>query len=167
MTTLQTNNTHANIIKLVKGAATAALYVLLTLSVAPISSGLMQLRLSEGLCVLPYFMPEAAVGLFIGCAVANLLTGAMWFDVVFGSLATLLAALITAYMGRRSMNKWLAPSSAVIINALVVGAVLCYGYRVGVGYGLCVLYVGIGQAICCYAVGMPLMAAIRPLKKWL
>lgn len=136
-----------------RGAAVAALYALFTLAIAPISSGLMQLRLSEGLCVLPYFAP------------ANMLTGAMWFDVVFGSLATLIAALITAYMGKRGMSKWLAPLPAVVMNALVVGAVLCYGYQVGVSYPVCALYVGAGEAISCYAVGMPLLAALDPIKK--
>lgn len=151
--------------KLVRGAAVAALYALLTLAIAPISSGLMQLRLSEGLCVLPYFSPETAIGLFIGCAAANLLTGAMWFDIVFGSLATLAAGLITAYMGKRGMSKWLAPLPAVVVNALVVGAVLCFGYNVGPSYPLCALYVGAGQAISCYAVGMPVFAALNPIKK--
>ena len=153
MTTLPTNNSRAVLLKLVRGAAVAALYALFTLAIAPISSGLMQLRLSEGLCVLPYFAPEMAIGLFVGCAAANMLTGAMWFDVVFGSLATLIAALITAYMGKKGMSKWL------------VGAVLCYGYRVGVSYPVCALYVGAGEAISCYAVGMPLLAALNPIKK--
>ncbi len=165
MTTLPTNNSRAVLLKLVRGAAVAALYALFTLAIAPISSGLMQLRLSEGLCVLPYFAPEMAIGLFVGCAAANMLTGAMWFDVVFGSLATLVAALITAYMGKRGMSKWLAPLPAVVMNALVVGAVLCYGYRVGVSYPVCALYVGAGEAISCYAVGMPLLAALNPIKK--
>ena len=115
--------------------------------------------------MLPYFAPEMAIGLFVGCAAANTLTGAMWFDVVFGSLATLIAALITAYMGKRGMSKWLAPLPAVVMNALVVGAVLCYGYQVGVSYPVCALYVGAGEAISCYAVGMPLLAALNPIKK--
>lgn len=167
MITLQTNNPHERVKKIVMGAAAAALYALLTLAIAPISSGLMQLRLSEGLCVLPYFLPDAAWGLFIGCAIANLLTGAMWFDILFGSIATLTAALITAYLGKRGASKWLAPLPAVIINAFIVGAVLCFGYRVGVDYPLCILYIAAGQGISCYAVGMPIMAAVAPLKKWL
>ena len=141
MTTLPTNNSRAGLLKLVRGAAVAALYALFTLAIAPISSGLMQLRLSEGLCVLPYFAPEMAIGLFVGCV------------------------LITAYMGKRGMSKWLAPLPAVVMNALVVGAVLCYGYQVGVSYPVCALYVGAGEAISCYAVGMPLLAALNPIKK--
>ncbi len=142
----------------------AALYALLTVAISPISSGVMQLRLSEGLCVLPYFAPEAAIGLFVGCAIANLLTGAMWFDIVFGSLATLLAGLIAAYMGKHGVNKWLVPLPAVLINAFAVGAVLCFGYKVGINYFLCVLGVGAGQAISCYAVGIPLFCAVTPIK---
>ena len=86
------------------GAAVAALYALFTLAIAPISSGLMQLRLSEGLCVLPYFAPEMAIGLFVGCAAANMLTGAMWFDVVFGSLATLIGAIGTFALRKLGKN---------------------------------------------------------------
>lgn len=151
--------------KLARGAITAALYALITVAIAPISSGLMQLRLSEGLCVLPFFAPETAIGLFVGCVAANLITGAMWLDVVFGSLATLAAGLITAMIGKRGLSKWIAPLPAVIINALVIGAVLCYGYKVGAEYYACALYVALGEAISCYAVGMPVCAAIRPIEK--
>lgn len=128
--------------KLARGAITAALYALITVAIAPISSGLMQLRLSEGLCVLPYFAPETAIGLFVGCVAANLITGAMWLDVVFGSLATLAAGLITAMIGKRGLSKWIAPLPAVIINALVIGggAVL----RIQGGRGILCL-----RIVCC------------------
>ena len=73
-----------------------------------------------------------------------------------------------AYHGhdrKRGLSKWIAPLPAVIINALVIGAVLCYGYKVGAEYYDCALYVALGEAISCYAVGMPVCAAIRPIEK--
>ena len=107
----------------------------------------MQLRVSEALCVLPFYMPEATAGLFIGCLMGNLLAGCIPIDIAFGSLATLVAALVTAYIAKKGGSKWLLPLPSVVINALVVGAVLCYGYGVGVPYYLCATYVFIGQRL--------------------
>lgn len=151
--------------KLAQGALIGALYALLTLVAAPISSGLMQIRISEGLCVLPFFTPAAAPGLFLGCLVANLITGAMWMDVVFGSLATLLAAFLTHMVKKWGLSKWLAPAPAVIVNGVVVGVLLCYVYQIGVDVWTCMAYVAAGQAIACYGVGMPLMAALERFGK--
>lgn len=146
---------------LARGALTGALYVLITLAAAPIGSGLLQARLSEALCVLPWFTPAAIPGLFLGCLLSNLLSGAVVYDVVFGSLATGLAALTTWWFRRLSLSKWLAPLPAVLINALVVGYLLANVYQVGVPMGLCALSVGAGQALACYGLGMPLLSVLE------
>ena len=145
---------------LARGAIIAAVYALLTIFLAPISSGLIQCRVAEAMCVLPYFTFAAVPGLFIGCLLANLLTGAPAYDVLFGSLATLLAAYIT-YLMRKRVTKYLAPLPSVVINALVVGALLTYVYRVGVSYWVAAGYVAIGQAVACFALGLPLMAVLK------
>ena len=75
------------------GAAIAAIYIALTMMFMPISFGPVQFRISEALCVLPYFTPAAVPGLFIGCLLSNLLAGAMTMDVIFGSIATLIGAV--------------------------------------------------------------------------
>ena len=107
-----------------------------------------------------YFTAFSAVpGLFIGCLLANLLTGAPIYDVLFGSLATLLAAYIT-YLLRKRAPKYLAPLPSVVVNALVVGALLVYVYDVGVSYWVAAGYVAIGQAIACFALGLPLMSLL-------
>lgn len=146
----------------IRCAVIAALYAALTF-IIPWSSGLIQLRVSEALCVLPFYMPEATAGLFIGCLIGNLLAGCIPIDIAFGSLATLVAALVTAYIAKKGGSKWLLPLPSVVINALVVGAVLCYGYGVGVPYYLCATYVFIGQALSCYGLGMPLFFALKKL----
>ena len=87
---------HITTRKLAAAAVTGAAYAALTMLLAPISYGAIQCRVSEVLCILPFFIPCTAWGLFAGCAIANLLSAAGIFDVVFGSLATLLAALCTA-----------------------------------------------------------------------
>ena len=68
--------------RITQGAAIAALYVALTMIVAPIAFGPVQFRISEALCVLPYFLPSAVPGVTIGCFLANLLCGAAPLDVV-------------------------------------------------------------------------------------
>lgn len=145
---------------LAQGAVIAAVYALLTIFLSPISSGLIQCRVSEAMSVLPYFTVSAVPGLFIGCLLANLLTGAPIYDVVCGSLATLSAALIT-YKMRNRVSKYLAPLPSVIVNALVVGALLTYVYRVGVSFWIAAGYVAIGQAIACFALGIPLMKLLE------
>jgi len=145
---------------LARGAIIAAVYALLTIFLAPISSGLIQCRVSEAMSVLPYFTFSAVPGLFVGCALANLLMGASAYDVVFGSLATLLAAYIT-YLMRNRVSKYLAPLPSVVVNALVVGALLTYVYGVGVSYWVAAGYVAIGQAIACFGIGLPLMKLLE------
>lgn len=146
--------------ELVRAALIAAVYALLTVAVAPISSGLLQCRVSEALCVLPYFTFSAVPGLFVGCVIANLMLGAPVWDVLFGSLATLIAALLTWFF-RRRLPKALAPAPSVLVNAVVIGAVLCYGYQIGVSYPLAAAYVFLGQALACYGLGMPLLLVLE------
>ena len=157
---------------LVQGALIAALYAALTILIAPISSGLFQCRLTEALCVLAYFTPAAVPGLFLGCLLANLLTGAVALDVIFGSLATLLAALTSwllrnVRIGRFHAGKWLSPLPSVVLNAAIVGALLCYAYQVGVSYPIAALYVGAGQALACFGLGLPLLIVLERFGKGL
>ena len=146
--------------ELAQGAIIAAIYALLTIFLAPISSGLIQCRVAEAMCVLPYFTFSAVPGLFIGCLLANLLTGAVVYDVIFGSLATLIAAYLT-YALRNRVPKYLAPMPSVVINALVVGWLLTYVYQFGVSFWVAAGYVAVGQAIACFALGLPLMTLLE------
>lgn len=149
---------------LARAACIAALYALLTVCLTPISFGLIQCRVSEALCVLPYFSGAAIPGLFVGCLLANLLAGAPPYDVAFGSLATLLAALCTHWLRKRG-SKYLAPLPPVVINALVVGTLLVRVYGLDVPFWPAAAYVGIGQALACYALGVPLLLALERFPK--
>ena len=80
---------HSKIKRMAYAAVIGAAYAALTMALAPISYGPIQMRVSEVLCVLPFFFPSATWGLFIGCMIANLISAAGVWDVVFGSLATL------------------------------------------------------------------------------
>ncbi len=157
---------------LIQGAMIAAIYFVLTYAVAPISSGLLQCRISEALSILPFFTPAAVPGLFVGCLVANIImmftVGVLPLDVIFGSLATLVAAYLSYAISRRvpsKVGRWLSPAPAVIVNALVVGWLLSDVYQVGVSYLVCALYVAAGQIIACYVLGMPLLFLLDGYKE--
>lgn len=101
--------------------------------------------------LLPFYFPEAIPGLFIGCVVANFFGGFGIIDMIFGSLATLIAALLT----RRSKNLFTAALWPVISNMLIIGAEL--HYLVEVPLVATCIYVGLGEAGACFLVGVPLM----------
>ncbi len=137
-------------------AIVAALYAAVTLILAPISFGVLQFRISEVLCILPFFFPVTAWGLFIGCAVSNLIGGFGVLDIVFGSLATLIAAQLTAHTRRR----FLACLPPVLINAAIVGAILAYTLTPDnffAGFAANALWVGIGEGAVMFGLGLPLL----------
>ena len=151
---------------LIQAALIAALYVLLTIIAAPISFGIVQLRIAEALCVLPCITPTAIPGLFIGCLIANFLGGAILADVILGSLTTLIAAFLAWWIYKKkqgNLGKALAPFPAVLLNALVVGYLWAYVYGDGAQFGflLCALYVGAGQALACYGLGVPMLLVLE------
>jgi uncharacterized membrane protein len=144
-------NTDPKVTWITQGAAIAALYVVLTLVFAPISFGPVQVRVAEALCILPMFTPAAIPGLFIGCLIANFIGGGIILDVIFGSLATLIGAVL-GYMLRS--NRWLVPVPAVIANAIIVPLVLRFGYGVvDVAIPILMLQILIGEIAGCYVLG--------------
>ena len=143
-------NGRASALRLTQSAAIAALYVVLTLIFAPISFGEMQVRISEALTILPLFTSAAIPGLFIGCILSNLLGGAIVWDVIFGSLATLIGA-VGGYLLRR--NRWLVPLPTILANGIIVPFVLRYGYQVPLSIPLMMACVAVGEIISCYGLG--------------
>lgn len=149
---------------LTRAAVIAALYAALTLLLAPISYGAMQVRVSEGLTLLPVLFPEAAPALFVGCLLANLLGGSALPDIVLGSLTTLVAALLTR---RLRGNRLLAALPPVVLNGLIVGALVHLLYTPEIPMALCMLYVAVGEAIACYVVGFLVLAAVKRVpERW-
>lgn len=144
-------------------AMIAALYVALTyLSAAfGLSSGVIQCRISEALCILPIFTPAAIPGLAVGCLIANLLTGAAPLDVVFGTIATLLGAL-----GTYALRRWrfAAPWPAVLANTLIIPFVLRFVYNVPDALPFLFLTVGIGEIISAGIFGYALLFALYPIR---
>lgn len=148
-------------LQLTRAALIAALYVILTFisQMFGLASGVIQIRLSETLTVLPLFYKEAIPGLWIGCIIANILTGCALWDVVFGSLATLLGALGTYYIGRK--KPILGPVFPILSNMLIVPFVLQAVYGVKESFVFLAITVGIGEVICCGFLGWQLYKALK------
>ncbi len=143
---------------LVHAAAIAAIYVVLTLVFAPFSFGEIQVRISEALTILPYFTPAAIPGLFVGCLIGNTVGGAIPIDIICGSIATLIGALITYALRRHRM---LAPVGPIAANTVIVPFVLRYGYSIPLPIPFMMLTVGIGEVISCAVIGMIVLTALE------
>lgn len=144
---------------LAQGGMVAALYVELTLiaSAMGLASGQIQLRLSEALTILPCFFPAAVPGLFVGCLLANLLTGCVLWDVAVGSLATLLGTLGTRLLRK---NRWLAVLPPIVSNILLVPPVLAWAYGVEESIPFLMLTVGLGEVLSCGVLGELMYSAL-------
>ena len=149
-------------LRIVSGAAIAAVYVVLTVLAASVNlaSGAIQVRFSEALTVLPFFTPTAVPGLAVGCLLSNILTGSALPDIIFGTLATLLGALGTRML---KGHRFLCTLPPVIANTLIVPFVLTYAYQIPGGIPYLMLTVGIGEVIACMILGQILLTALMPV----
>ena len=157
-------NTKFDLNFLTRGAAIAAVYVVLTLIFAPISFGAVQVRIAEALTILPLFTPAAIPGLFVGCILANILGGAVIWDVIFGSIATLIGAVI-GYKLR--FSRWLVPIPAIVSNTVIIPFVLRYGYGINLPIPVLMGYIAIGEVIGCYVLGELLAEVLLRSSKWI
>ena len=155
-----------NIRRIAFAAVVAASYTALTIAIAPVAFGPIQFRIAEALCILPFFFPVTAAGLFIGCLIANFLSPYGLLDIIAGSAATLIAALLTMQLGRISRGKiWtkvLACLPPVVLNALIIGPVIAWSETGGgaafrPAFLANALQVGLGQFTVMYIIGLPLM----------
>lgn len=133
-----------------QAAMIAALYVVLTMLFAPISFSEVQVRISEALTILPLFTPAAIPGLFIGCIIANVMGGCVIWDIVFGSIATLLGAFF-GYLLRG--NRYLVPIPAIASNTVIIPLVLRYAYGINLPMIVLILSIAAGEIISCYVLG--------------
>ena len=167
---MKTNSTK----RLCRGGLIAALYVVLTYAFMPLAFGPIQLRPAEALCILPLFFPEAVPALYIGCMIANLTSPFLLYDVLIGSLATLLGALATYMVGRFLKNERIQPLLGgifpVLFNAFIIPAVivfLCGGagdQNAMTVYFSYVASIGITECIWVYGLGVPLYYSMKKLQ---
>ena len=165
----------ARILFIAQAGVIAAIYVVLTVFISAfnLASGAIQFRISEALCILPYFTAAAVPGLAIGCFLANLITGATIWDIIFGTLATLIGAVFSRKL---KDHKFLVTLPPVIANALIIPFVLYYGYGfklawvaggVDLSIPFYILTVGAGEVISVCVLGSILLRALEPVRKTL
>ena len=162
--------------KLTAAALTGAAYAVLSYfgSVFGITYGPIQCRFSEALCVLPFFLPAAVPGLFVGCLLANLMTGAVVWDILFGSLATLLGALGArglAVLAQRAdaagrhrhaaVLNVLIPLPTVVANTVIVPLILHYAYGLPDALPYLFLTVGLGEVLSAWVLGLLLLRVLK------
>ena len=170
--------------RICRAGVIAALYVALTYAFAPVAfQGLFQIRPAEALCILPLFFPEAVPALYIGCMLSNLASPFLIYDVFVGSLATLVAALGTYFIGRAlresSQNGWVHAGRVtfgglcpVLANTFIIPVIIVFlcggteGYAsAAIAYWTYVLSMFLTEAVWIYALGTPLYLAILRLRR--
>lgn len=143
----------------------AAVYIALVIIFQPISFREVQLRIAECLTILPYFTVSAIPGLFIGCLIGNILGGAALPDIIFGSLATLIGAIITFMLRKR--NFILAPIGPVVSNTLIIPFILKYAYAISIPIWISMIYIGVGEILSCGVLGIILLLTLKKASiKW-
>lgn len=168
-------NSRAKVIFIAQAGVIAAIYVVLTMFINAfnLASGAIQVRISEALCILPIFSPAAIPGLAIGCLLANFFTGCAIWDIIFGTLATLLGAVFT-YLLRK--KKFLATLPPVIANMVIIPPILMYAYGLTGAWvvgetDLSILFyaitVGAGEVISVCILGTLLRKALEPVSRHL
>ena len=152
---------------IVNAGLIAAIYVALTMLFQPISFGAIQFRIAEALTLLPILTVDAVPGLFVGCLLANWLGGGIWFDVVLGSIATLLAAICTRLLREKRIVAALMPT---VFNGLIVGPVVYFAYvrapgdPVSLGTLLFnMATVAFGELVVCDGLGLPMSYGLKAL----
>jgi len=144
-----------------QAAAIAAIYIVLVFVFQYSSFGPIQFRIAEALTVLPYFTPAAIPGVTIGCLLSNLLFKADILDAIFGTMATLIAAVLS-YLLR--FNKFLVPIPPIVVNALIVPWILRYAYFYADPIPVMMLSVGLGQIVSAGIIGMILLFALEKVR---
>ncbi|HJA70017.1 MAG TPA: QueT transporter family protein [Candidatus Lachnoclostridium stercoravium] len=154
-------NQNKSVYFMTHAAAVAAIYIVLTMVFQPISFGPVQFRVSEALCILPFFTPAAVPGLFVGCLLSNLFCGAAALDVIFGSLATLIGA-VGSYLLRH--NRWAVCVPPIMANTIIIPWVLRYAYGSADLIPVAMVTVGAGEILAIGVLGNALLAALLPVR---
>lgn len=141
-------------------AVVAAMYVVLTFvaQIFGLASGAIQIRLSEALTILPIFTPYAIPGLFVGCLLANILTNCALWDIILGSIATLIGAVGTYFLRKKSILCTIPP---ILSNTIIVPIVLINFYSLQGTFWYFALTVCIGEVISCGVLGTLLKKSIE------
>ena len=142
-------------VRIAKLAAVAALYVALTYALGFMSYGNIQFRVAEALMLLCFYKKDYGIALTLGCFIANIFSPMMLMDMVFGTLATVLAVLLIFI----SPNLYIASLAPVLTNAVIVGIELTVAFKTP--FWLNALEVAAGEFVCVSIVGVILFKLLE------
>lgn len=154
-----------NILILTLNGIIAASYSILTILPLLIPSlgiyfyGIIQLRISESLCVIPYFIPQSIWGLFLGCIITNIIGSFFGYSSLIDILVGPIATLIAAYLTTKIKKKWMIPLPTILINSIIIGTMTSILFPQGnknmfiVYCIICIISVAITESITCYTLG--------------
>ncbi len=147
--------------RLVRLSIVASVYVVLTLSLGFMSFGGIQFRISEALMLLCFYKKDYGASLIIGCLIANMFSPMFLADMLFGTLATVLAVLLI-YI---SPNIYVASLAPVVTNAFIISAELKYFYDLP--YWLGAFQVALGEFVCVSILGVILFKSLEKNKRFM
>lgn len=163
---------HMTVQAVVANAFIACLYAVVTMLCAPLSYSFSQFRFSEMLNLLVFFNPSYTIGLTIGCLLANLMSVAGVFDILFGTLATLISCILMVLLSKFVKNLFLNSLIPSLINAIIVPFVL---FLAGIGvdgvdntvvaYWVMFGFVFLGEFVCITCIGYPLFLILTKKSK--
>ncbi len=158
-------NLRKSILFLTRAALIAALYAVIAYLSSPLQFWFFQFRLSEALCVLAVFMPEAVVGTALGCLIANYITGCIVWDIIFGTVATLLGSLGAYLLGRilKGRMLWLTTVPTILSNTLLIPFVIVYAYGSEGSLLLFAFTVLVSEVICAGVLGTLLVTRLKKI----
>ena len=147
---------------LTRAALIAAAYAVIAYLSAPLQFLFFQFRISEAFCVLAIFMPEAIPGMFLGCFIANYLSGCVFWDVLFGSIATLIGAIGARLLSKvPEKMKWIATLPTILANAIIIPFVIIYAYQSPDSYWFLFFSVALGEVVTAGILGTMLYYQLR------
>lgn len=153
------------LVEIIAGGIIAAIYAVITILLAPISYGPVQVRIAEGLNVMPLYLASGVPGLTVGCFIANIFGGYGLPDIIFGTLATLLASLSVGFIrktGNRTLRYILTVLSVTLFNAVIVGAEL--SMLEGIPFFMVAAEVGLGELVSMLTAGTVIMLVMDRIK---
>ena len=162
--------------RLCRAGIIAALYVAFTYAFTPFAFGPFQIRPAEALCILPLFYIEAVPALYVGCMISNLASPYFFYDVIIGSLVTLLAALITYTVGRfikkAPIKLGVGGLFPILFNALFIPLIIVFlcsgadGYSSAwTAYFAFAGSLALTESVWVYGLGIPLYFSLRRIQR--
>ena len=153
-------------------AIIAALYAVITMLCGPLSYEFSQFRISEFMNLLVFFNPTYTIGLTLGCLIANLASLFGVYDIVFGTLATLISCLLIVGCSKLVKNLFLAGLIPCLVNAIIVPFTI---YLANLGtvnqinlqamYWIMFGWVFLGEFVCIMCIGYPVLLIITKKSK--